>query len=66
MYNRVFTRTLSNVSAFDEWRDEYNLHRPHQALDMQVPASRYRPSGMAYCEQLPPIEYPASGHSKEW
>ena len=29
---------------FDAWRDVYNLQRPHEALDMQVPASRYKPS----------------------
>jgi transposase InsO family protein len=29
---------------FDEWRGIYNYVRPHEALDMQVPADRYRPS----------------------
>jgi transposase InsO family protein len=43
--------------AFDPWRDEYNLHRPHQALDMQVPADRYQPSPRVYSEELPPLEY---------
>lgn len=43
--------------AFDAYRDLYNQHRPHQALAMDVPASRYRPSERPYPEQLPPIEY---------
>ena len=30
--------------AFAAWRHVYNLERPHEALDMAVPASRYRPS----------------------
>lgn len=30
--------------AFDHWRMVYNLERPHEALDMAVPASRYQPS----------------------
>jgi transposase InsO family protein len=61
LYNRVFVDIEQCQRRFDEWRDEYNLHRPHEALGMQVPASCYKPSGVAYPEQLPPIEYPAVG-----
>ena len=43
--------------AFDQWRDVYNLERPHQALDMMVPAHRYRPSSQSFPPTLPPIEY---------
>ena len=43
--------------AFDRWRRVYNCERPHQALDMAVPASRYRPSPRPFPETLPPIEY---------
>lgn len=42
---------------FDQWRRVYNLERPHEALDLAVPARRYRVSGRVYPEQLPPIEY---------
>ncbi len=35
----------------------YNNERPHQALDMQCPAQRYRPSPRPY-RGLPDIEYP--------
>lgn len=42
---------------FDRWRDTYNIERPHQALGMAVPASRYQPSRRSYPEQLPAIEY---------
>jgi transposase InsO family protein len=42
---------------FDQWRPIYNHQRPHQALDMQTPASRYRPSPRIYPEVLPAIEY---------
>jgi len=41
----------------DPWRDVYNLQRPHEALGMNTPASRYAPSPHAFLEQLPPIEY---------
>ncbi len=44
-------------SHFDEWRDLYNQERPHQALSMAVPASRYRVSAVAFPEHLPDIEY---------
>lgn len=50
-----------NLSAcqpkFDPWRDVYNLERPHEALGMQTPASRYRPSPRAFPETLPALEY---------
>lgn len=39
------------------WRDRYNTVRPHQALDMQPPASRYQPSQTPFPEELPPVEY---------
>jgi transposase InsO family protein len=42
---------------FDRWRNVYNTERPHESLDMNVPASRYQPSPRSYPEQLPPIEY---------
>lgn len=35
--------------AFDHWRQLYNGQRPHQALAMQVPQTRYQPSPRAYC-----------------
>ena len=46
-------------SRFDSWRDVYNHERPHEALKMDVPSSRYRVSLRTYSETLPPIEYAA-------
>lgn len=43
--------------AFDRWRHVYNHERPHDALDMEVPADRYRPSPRDFPEELPAIEY---------
>ena len=45
--------------ALDTWRVEYNFQRPHEALGMDVPASRYRPSLRTFPETLPSIDYPA-------
>lgn len=42
---------------FDHWRVVYNTERPHEALSLAVPASRYQPSQRRYPEQLPAIEY---------
>jgi len=43
--------------SFDQWRGTYNLKRPHEALGMCVPASRYAFSPRAYPEHLPDVEY---------
>lgn len=43
--------------AFDGWRRVYNHHRPHEALDLAVPAEHYRPSARVFSDSLPPIEY---------
>jgi transposase InsO family protein len=43
--------------AFDLWREIYNLERPHQALEMATPASRYHVSHRPFPEQVPPVEY---------
>lgn len=48
--------------AFDRWRLIYNCERPHQALDMAVPATRYQPSTHTFPETLPPIEYAPEHH----
>jgi len=58
----VFTaRPLDNLeqaqTACDRWRGIYNHERPHQALDMQVPASRYQPSTRPMPSRMPTIEY---------
>jgi transposase InsO family protein len=43
--------------AFDEWRDGYNLERPHEALGQNTPVSRYSVSERAMPETLPEAEY---------
>jgi transposase InsO family protein len=42
---------------FGTWRHEYNAHRPHEALGMQTPASRYQVSCRPMPATLPPVEY---------
>jgi putative transposase len=43
--------------AFDAWRTVYNLERPHEALEMEVPATRYRPSVRAMPDKPADVEY---------
>ena len=43
---------------FDTFRAEFNHDRPHEALDMQTPASCYLPSPRPMPDRVPPLEYP--------
>ena len=52
-----FRNRTDAQNAFDRWRDFYNQHRPHQALHMAVPASRYRISSRQFPEKLPLPQY---------
>jgi putative transposase len=45
---------------FDRWRHHYNHHRPHERLDMVVPASCYRPSPRRLSATIVPWTYPAT------
>ena len=49
---------------FERFRQVYNQIRPHEALGMQTPASRYLPSPRIYTETLPPIEYASEAAEK--
>jgi hypothetical protein len=46
-------------AAFDEFREEYNQERPHEALGDQPPAEFYVSSPRAYPATLPEVVYPA-------
>jgi transposase InsO family protein len=43
--------------AFDRWREVYNTRRPHEALGLDVPASRYRMSPRPMPNTIAPPEY---------
>jgi transposase InsO family protein len=43
--------------AFERWRNVYNTQRPHEAIELAVPASRYQPSPRDYVETIAPFEY---------
>jgi transposase InsO family protein len=54
---RLFADLAHCQQHFDLWNQAYNWERPHEALDMEVPGTRYQPSPHSYPEELPPLEY---------
>ena len=44
---------------FNTFREEYNQLRPHEAINLETPASVYGSSPRPYPKKLPPLEYPA-------
>jgi transposase InsO family protein len=60
LQGRRFADLPACQSAFDRWRLSYNEERPHEALGMAVPASRYRASPVCFPERLPEPEYHAT------
>lgn len=43
---------------FNGWRNEYNLDRPHEALEGDFPSEHYRPSLRKLPKKIPRVEYP--------
>ena len=48
---------LQQQARFDAFTQEFNTERPHEALDMKIPAEVYDPSPRHY-QGLPEIDYP--------
>lgn len=57
LQSRRFIDNTHAQAEFDRWRQVYNTERPHEALGLATPITRYRPSPVAYQEQLPALEY---------
>lgn len=54
---RLYSGLDACQRAFDRFRNCYNLERPHEAIGMAVPASRYRASVFAFPETEPESQY---------
>ncbi|MCA1726035.1 MAG: IS481 family transposase, partial [Thermomicrobia bacterium] len=52
-----FADLAAAQAAFDRWRLSYNHERPHEALALATPGSRYAPSVRAYPDAVPEIVY---------
>jgi len=50
LQDRVLSDLASAQSAFDPWRSIYNHERPHEALELAVPATRYQVSQRTFQE----------------
>ena len=57
LQGRTFADLDHCQRAFDTWRDFYNLERPHHALALDTPITRYTPSDRSFPETLPTIDY---------
>jgi len=57
LQDRHFPTIAACQAAFDQWRDCYNLERPHEGIDMQTPMTRFRPSPRSYPKALPEVVY---------
>ena len=51
--------------AFDIWREVYNSRRPHEALDMETPASRFAVSPRRKPEVIEPPAYEPQAHVRK-
>jgi hypothetical protein len=47
-------------AVFDVWRHEFNHQRPHEALQMRVPADLYRKSTTRYSSSVGELQYPGN------
>jgi transposase InsO family protein len=54
---RSFDDLAACQRAFDRWRTIYNHERPHQALDLATPITRYEASPRPFPRELEPIAY---------
>lgn len=58
LISRCPMRSFSHAQKlFNNWRQRYNHERPHEAINMEVPASRYQASNKQMPSRLPSIEF---------
>lgn len=66
LQGRTFDDHAHAQAELHRWRAVYNHERPHEALGLATPASRYAPATRPYppagAESLPPWEYPTGDH----
>lgn len=56
--SRYTMLTLEDSQArFDAWQATYNYIRPHDALQLDTPSTRYQPSARPFPAVLPPVTY---------
>jgi transposase InsO family protein len=63
--DRIFDSLEAAQSAINDWVNDYNTNRPHQALDMAVPADRFRLPALAKDKASVPSDT-ADDHNGQW
>jgi transposase InsO family protein len=53
----AMTSLRDSQTRFDEWQHTYNYLRPHEALHLDTPSTRYQPSPRPFPTILPPVTY---------
>ncbi|MCH2533091.1 MAG: integrase core domain-containing protein [Bdellovibrionales bacterium] len=56
---------LQQQEVFDDFQEEFNFERPHEAIDMKTPSEVYCPSEIKLPEQLDELEYPLEDSTKK-
>ena len=51
--------------AFDEWRPIYNAKRPHEAIGLDTPTTRYRVSTRSMPRHIAPPDYEPTAHVRK-
>ena len=54
---RSFADLADCQRCFDQWRLVYNIERPHEALALATPTTRYAPSPRSFPEKIEPFDY---------
>lgn len=62
LHGRAFADLDACQHVFDRFREVYNTQRPHEALGLAVPASRYQASPRPFPEVLPAVHYDPADH----
>ena len=57
LQDRRFDNLSHTQRRFDPWREMYNQERPHEALGLDVPASRYHTSSREFPERITAFNY---------
>lgn len=55
----AMTSLTDSQMRFDEWQTVYNYIRPHEALHLETPSTRFQPSPRPFPATLPPVTYAA-------
>jgi transposase InsO family protein len=62
---QVFADLDQAQRAFDAWRPVYNTKRPHEAIGLETPISRYQVSPRPMPAQIAPPDYEPAAHVRK-